>query len=185
MLEHGARCARAADASLYQQCGAKLVETSSAEDRTVQYAPYSYRDDAAVPAFDDARPLVIFDGLCVLCASGVHWMLARDPKGVSQFAVIQSSLPQALYRHYALDAEAFDTFMVLANGKPHVKWAGVIAAGQTLPWPWRGLASVARVVPRLIGDKIYDVVQRNRIAWFGRRDVCVKPSPQTEKRLIA
>ena len=28
--------------------------------------PYSYRADPAVPAFDDSRPLFVFDNVCVL-----------------------------------------------------------------------------------------------------------------------
>ncbi|MBN9247873.1 MAG: DUF393 domain-containing protein, partial [Hyphomicrobium sp.] len=61
------------------------------------FKAYSYRDDPAVPSFDDTRPLIIFDGLCVLCSGGVQWMLDRDPAGRSQFAVIQDPLPKALY----------------------------------------------------------------------------------------
>ena len=87
-------------------------------------AAYSYRDDPAVPAFDDTLPIVIFDGFCVLCTSGVQWMMRRDPSGSSRFAVIQDPLPRALYRHYGLDAETFDTFMVLSDGIAHTRWAG-------------------------------------------------------------
>jgi predicted DCC family thiol-disulfide oxidoreductase YuxK len=137
--------------------------------------PYSYRDDPNVPPFNDAAPLVIFDGLCVLCSSGVQWMLARDPSGRSRFAVIQDPLPQALYRHYGLDSETFDTFMVLSDGVPYTRWAGVLAAARTMRQPWRGLGAVGRVIPSFIGDRVYDWVQRNRLRWFGRRDLCRRP----------
>lgn len=149
-----------------------------------QPMPYSYRDDPAVPAFDDQAPLIIFDGLCVLCSSGVRWMLARDPKGTSRFAAIQQPVPRALYRHYNLDADRFDTFMVLADGVAHLKWAGVVAAGRTLPPPWRGLASIARLVPPVIGDRIYDWVQRNRLRWFGSRTSCLMPTPVDRDRFM-
>ena len=33
---------------------------------------YSYRNDPAVPAFPDERPIVIFDGNCVLCYAFVE-----------------------------------------------------------------------------------------------------------------
>ena len=147
--------------------------------------PFSYRTDPAVPAFDDRAPLIIFDGMCVLCSGGVHWMLARDAGGSSRFAAIQQRVPQALYRHYNLDAAAFDTFMVLADGVPHTKWAGVLAAGRTLPAPWRWLAAIGRVVPNFIGDAFYDWVQRHRIGWFGSRETCLMPGPQTKKRFLA
>ena len=147
-------------------------------------AAHSYRRDATVPAFDDSQPLVIFDGLCVLCSAGVNWMLARDPRGTSRFAAIQQPLPQALYAHYNLDANTFDTFMVLADGVAYTKWAGVLAAGRTLPAPWRQLATVGRLIPNVIGDPLYDLVQRNRIAWFGSRAACLLPDPAQRARFL-
>ncbi len=145
---------------------------------------YSYRNDPAVPAFDDRQPIVIFDGLCVLCSSGVQWMLDRDPNGQSRFAVIQDTLPQALYRHYDLDAAAFDTFMVLSDGLPHTRWAGVLEAARTMPQPWRGLGIAGRVIPNVIGDRIYDWVQRNRLKWFGVREVCRRPGAAEKARFL-
>ncbi len=152
---------------------------------TKAFSPYSYRSDPSVPHFDDRAPLIIFDGLCVLCSSGVQWMLARDPDGTSQFAAIQQPLPRALYRHYELDVDRFDTFLVVANGIAYTRWAGVLAAGRTLPQPWRTLASMARIVPPPIGDWVYDIVQRNRLRWFGSRSVCIAPTPQQQSRFVA
>lgn len=147
--------------------------------------PYSYRGDPDVPRFDDAHPLLIFDGLCVLCSSGVSWMLRRDPGGTTRFAVIQDPVPQALYRHYGLDADTFDTFMVLADGLPKTKWAGVCAAARTLPVPWRWLATIGELIPAALGDRIYDWVQRNRIRWFGSRTACYRsPAADTSRFLV-
>lgn len=146
--------------------------------------PFSYRADPAVPPFDDGEPLIIFDGVCVLCSAGVHWMLARDPNGKSRFAAIQEDIPAALYKHYGLDAVAFDTFMVLADGVPHTKWRGSLAAARTLPRPWCWLGLIGRVVPDFLGNRLYDWVQRNRIKWFGQRDVCLMPSTNHKYRFL-
>ena len=146
--------------------------------------PFSYRADSAVPKFDDSAPLVVFDGLCVLCSTGVQFMLARDPAGQSRFIAIQSPLALTLYRHYGLDAERFDTFMVLTDGVPYLRWAGLLAAARTLPAPWRWLGQIGRVVPGIIGDWIYDLVQRNRIGWFGKRETCLLPDARTKQRLL-
>lgn len=85
---------------------------------------HACRNDSTVPPFDDSKPIVIFDGNCVLCSSGVQWMLARDPDGDATFAAIQEPVPRALYGHFGLDADAFDTFMVLKDGVPHLRWRG-------------------------------------------------------------
>ena len=146
--------------------------------------PYSYRDDPAVPAFDDSSPIVVFDGLCVLCSSGVAWMMRRDPTGTTRFAVIQDPVPRALYRHYGLDADAFDTFMVLSEGVPYTRWSGVLAAARTMPQPWRGLAAAGRLIPDIIGDRLYDWVQRHRLQWFGSRNVCRRPSEAEKARFL-
>ncbi len=148
------------------------------------FPPYSYRADPAVPMFDDSQPLLIFDGLCVLCSSGVQWMLARDPEGTSRFAVIQSPIPRALYAHYGLDADRFDTFMVLSDGVANVKWQGLLAAARSLPAPWRWLGQLGCVVPSLIGDPLYDILQRNRLAWFGSRNACFVPAAAARSRFL-
>ena len=111
-------------------------------------------------------------------------MLRRDPNGTSRFAAIQHDIPQALYKHYGLDAEAFDTFMVLAEGVPHVKWDGALAAARTLPAPWSWLGTLGRLVPDFIGDPLYDWVQRNRLRWFGRRSACLMPSALQASRFL-
>lgn len=151
----------------------------------MKYEPYSYRTDPAVPKFGDDAPLIIFDGVCALCSGGVQWMLARDPHGACRFAAIQETIPRALYAHYGLDADSFDTFMVLRDGKPHIKWAGLLAAARTMPAPWSWLGSAGRIVPKPIGDAIYDFVQRNRIAWFGSLDHCFTPDSDTKRRFLS
>lgn len=145
---------------------------------------FTYRADPSVPPFDDTDPLIIFDGHCVLCSEGVEWMLARDPQGTSRFAAVQDPIPQALYRHYGLDAERFDTFMVLWDGVPYTRWAGVLAAARTMPAPWRWLGQAGRIVPAVIGDRIYDLVQRNRIRWFGGRETCFRPEGAEARRIL-
>ena len=151
----------------------------------MQQVPFSYRADPAVPRFDDSRPIVIFDGLCVLCSTGVQWMIARDPHGTCRFAAIQSPVPRALYAHYGLNAVRFDTFMVLSEGRAYMKWRGLLAAARTMPAPWWWLGEAGRIVPAVIGNIFYDWVQRNRLSWFGKRDVCLAPGEIGANRILA
>jgi len=74
--------------------------------------------------------------------------------------------------------------MVLADGVPYMRWAGVLAAGRTMGQPWRALAGVGRIIPDFAGDQLYDWVQRNRIAWFGRRDSCRRPTALEASRFL-
>ncbi|MFA5949600.1 MAG: DCC1-like thiol-disulfide oxidoreductase family protein [Hyphomicrobium sp.] len=149
------------------------------------HAPHSYRNDPAVPRFDDSRPLIIFDGKCVLCSEGVQWLLARDPDGTTHFAAVQEAIPQAIYRHYGLDAERYDTFMVLRDGRPYTKWAATCAAARTMPAPWRWLGHVGRIIPDVLGNRLYDWIQRNRIRWFGARETCFRGEARHAARFLS
>lgn len=146
--------------------------------------PRSYRRDRDVPDFDDAAPLIIFDGDCALCSAGVQAMVRLGPDSNARFAPIRSRLAAALYRHYGLDPDRFDTFMVLTKGRPFLRWSGVLAAARTLPPPWSWLGSAGRLVPDFVGDRLYDFVQRNRIGWFGRARVCVAADPRLAPRIL-
>jgi predicted DCC family thiol-disulfide oxidoreductase YuxK len=151
---------------------------------TTRTTAYSYRDDPLVPAFDDSAPILIFDGVCVLCSSGVLWMVKRDPKGSTRFAAIQEPVTKAIYRHYGLDADAFDTFMVLKDGVPHIKWRALIEASKTMPAPWKWLGVAGQIVPAFIGDAFYDIVQKNRFSWFGERETCLVPDEAARARFL-
>lgn len=146
---------------------------------------FTYRVDAAVPSFDDSEPLFIFDGMCVLCSSGVQWMLKRDPNGTTRFIAVQSPLARSLYAHYDLSADPFDTFMVLKDGVPYLRYRGWLEAAKTMPAPWRWLGFAGHVVPNVIGDAVYDVVQKNRFNWFGRRETCLVPDAAMAARFVS
>lgn len=145
---------------------------------------YSYRADASVPAFDDTSPLFIFDGFCVLCSSGVKWMLKRDPEGKTRFIAVQAPLARAIYAHYGLDPDEFDTFLVLKDGIPYLRYRAWLEAAKTMPAPWKWLGFAGHIVPAFIGDFFYDNIQRNRFDWFGKRETCLVPDAKAAARFL-
>lgn len=77
---------------------------------------HSYRSDPAVPSFPDDRPLIVFDGVCVLCSGFVRFVLRHDGKNQFRFAAVQSITGDALYRHYGLATTPWDTNLLIAEG---------------------------------------------------------------------
>ena len=140
---------------------------------------HSYRDDAAVPRFDDTQPIVVFDGVCVLCASSIRFILRYDRAARFRFLVAQSPLGQALYRHYGLPAADFDTVLVIDGGRLHTRLDAVAAVLRRLPMPWPLLGFV-----RWLPDRAYDLVAKRRYRWFGRREACLMPSPELRGRFL-
>jgi len=57
-----------------------------------------------------------------------------------------------------------------------------IARGLRFPWP---LFTAFVVVPRFVRDWAYDFIAARRYRWFGRRDVCMIPTPELRSRFIS
>lgn len=144
---------------------------------------FSYAEDPSVPAWDDDAGLIVFDGECVLCSAFARFVFRHDQRGRFRFTMAQSPLGQALYRHYGLDEHDFETNLVIIDGRLHAKMASFARVMATLGWPWRILSAV-RLIPRPIGDWMYDRIARNRYRLFGRYDSCRLPSPELRDRII-
>ena len=84
-------------------------------------APYSYRSDPRVPPFPDDRPIFIFDAYCVLCSRWVELVLRYDRAGRFRLLSAQSALGRALYVHYGLDPENYETNILLIDGVALIK----------------------------------------------------------------
>ena len=143
--------------------------------------PYSFRDDPAVPGFDDTRPLFVFDGVCVLCSTGAAFLMRHDREGRIDLASAQSPLGQALYRHYGLAMD--DTYLFLRAGRAFGKSAGYLELCAELGGGWRLLRALA-IVPAPIRDWIYDRIAANRYRWFGKVEMCALLTEEQRHRLV-
>ena len=160
-----------------------MTLAGSVSQRPAEKVPYSYRSDPGVPPFPDDTALLVFDGVCVLCSATARFILQRDHARRFRFATAQSPLGQALFRHYGLDAQTFETNLVLIEGRAYGKLDTVAVAGTRLGGIWRAM-SLLRVLPRAVADWLYDLVARNRYRLFGRTEACMMPPPEWRERFI-
>ena len=131
-----------------------------------QSKAYSYRDDPAVPAFPDDRPIIVFDGHCALCSGFARFVLRHDRHGRIRLLAAQTPLGQALMRHLDLDPVNFETNVLLEDGRAYIKSDGSLRMFIHLGLPW-SICKVLRLAPRSLLDALYDWVARNRMRWFG------------------
>ena len=125
--------------------------------------------------------MLLFDGVCTLCNGFVRFVIDRDPAGRFQFAPLQSdaarrvlgSAPQPLP----------DSLVLVENGRLFMRSSAALRVARGLRFPWP-LAYVFVAVPRPVRDWMYDAVARNRYRWFGRRDVCMVPTPELRARFL-
>jgi predicted DCC family thiol-disulfide oxidoreductase YuxK len=123
---------------------------------------------------DSPQGLILFDGVCVLCSRGCHFVSKRDRRGYFRFVPIQLAEGRPLADQLGIDPDRPDSFAFVANGQGYVKSEAVLRIARELPrWRWTW---VFHFIPRVIRDAIYDLVARNRYRWFGRRDACILPN---------
>jgi predicted DCC family thiol-disulfide oxidoreductase YuxK len=150
----------------------------------MQHAAYSYRNDPAVPAFPDEWPIVIFDGFCALCSGWAQFALRHDSEGKYRFLAAQSDIGRALYIHYGLDPDDYETNILIEDGVAWFKSEGSIRMIAGLGRPW-SMVTIFRLLPAPIRDRLYEAVARNRLRLFGKREVCYRPDPAHQDRFIA
>lgn len=148
------------------------------------FSAFSYRSDPAIPAFPDDRPIVVFDGACVLCSRMLRFLLKYDPKRRLRFLPAQTPLGAALYAHYGKAPADYETHMLIEDGLAFYKSEAAIRMLTHLGAPW-SLATLGRILPASWRDAFYDLIARNRLRWFGARDVCYRPAPEDAERFLA
>jgi predicted DCC family thiol-disulfide oxidoreductase YuxK len=146
--------------------------------------PFSYRDDPAVPPFADDKPIIIFDGYCALCSGWVAFVLRHDHAGQYRLLSAQSPLGHALYVHYGLNPQDYETNILIADGVATFESESSIRMLEGLGLPWR-FAAAFRILPLAWRDKMYETVARNRLNWFGKRATCYLPDAKFADRFIA
>ncbi len=127
--------------------------------------------------------VVIFDGVCKLCARSVRFILDHEADHTLRFTPLQSPAGMRLMRELGLDPEDARTFVLIADGKAYVKSDAAIQLSRYFRRAWMPLGLI-KIIPRWIRDRVYDVVARNRYRWFGRFDSCMVPTPELRTRFI-
>ncbi|MDQ0465475.1 putative DCC family thiol-disulfide oxidoreductase YuxK [Caulobacter ginsengisoli] len=132
---------------------------------------------------DPLRPdgLMLFDGVCNLCTASVRIASRLDRAGVLRFTPIQSPYGQALARAHGIDPGAPSTFAFFEHGEPRLRSDGALALVGRTSWRWLGFL---KLTPRPVRDAVYDWVAANRYRLFGRKDVCMIPTPELAARFV-
>jgi predicted DCC family thiol-disulfide oxidoreductase YuxK len=131
----------------------------------------------------DSRPVIVFDGVCVLCNGWVRFLLRHERKKRYRFAAMQTESGRALLAANGLDPDDPASFLLVENGKAWRETDAIMHVIASLGGFWK-VAVVARALPRPLRDWLYRVVARNRYRWFGRHDACLLAPAGHEDRFL-
>jgi predicted DCC family thiol-disulfide oxidoreductase YuxK len=146
-------------------------------------ACYAHEADPFYMMAPPSGPVLLFDGVCVLCSGSVRFVLAHERDHEIRFATMQSRTGQALLRLHDLPVTDFDSVVFVVDGRPLERSAAALAVARHLRAPWRWLRAAA-IVPRPLRDRVYDWIARHRYRWFGRRESCMVPDAATRARFL-
>ena len=126
---------------------------------------------------------ILFDGVCNLCNGFVKFVIKRDPKARFRFGALSSETARELLKDAGVHGSIPDSIVLIQDGHVYFRSDAPlrIVRGLTFPWP---LFAVFAVVPRVIRDRVYDFIAAHRYRWFGRRDVCMVPTPEVKDRFL-
>ena len=129
------------------------------------------------------RGTILFDGVCNLCNGFVRFVIARDPAARFRFAALTSAAAADVLRGAGVTAPVPDSMILIEDGRAYLRSDAPLRIARGLRFPWPLLYGLI-VVPRFIRDRVYDVVAARRYRWFGRRDVCMIPTPDLKQRFL-
>jgi predicted DCC family thiol-disulfide oxidoreductase YuxK len=135
-----------------------------------------------------SHPVLLYDGLCGFCNSGVQRILRNDTRKTMLFAALQSNFGKSVLSRHP-DLEGTDSVVLVEPGvqadqeRVFVRSDALLWIARYLGWPWK-LALAAYVIPKAARDYLYDQFARRRYRWFGKLDSCLLPSPQERSRFL-
>jgi predicted DCC family thiol-disulfide oxidoreductase YuxK len=127
-------------------------------------------------------PVIVFDGICVLCNGWVRFLLKHDREGRYRFAAMQTEAGRALLAGHGLDPDDPASFLLVDGERAWTDSAAIQRVLTGLGGVWR-LAGVIAVVPRAVRDPLYRWIARHRYRWFGTT-ACHVPAEEERARFL-
>lgn len=123
--------------------------------------------------YRDHDNVILFDGVCNMCNTGVDVVLRHDATKQFKFAPLQSETGRALTAKYSCPSD-LSTMVYIEAGKPYITSDAMLRIGRRLHWTF-ALPSkfVLLTVPKPLRDFVYThIIAKNRYYVFGKRDQC-------------
>ena len=129
--------------------------------------------------------VLLFDGVCNLCSSTVQFVIAHDKHDYFKFASQQSDAGKKLMEEHHIAIPEGDplSLVLIEDGKAYERSTGALRIARHLSFPFK-LGWVFILTPRFIRDFVYNVIAKHRYKWFGKKEVCMVPTPELKARFL-
>src|SRR5687767_6364142 len=138
---------------------------------------------AASRADLDEDPLVLYDGVCGLCARSVRWILRHERDHALRFAPLQGVTAAALRVKHPEIPTTLESVVLITNGKAYLRSTAFLHIAKHLRAPWRWIYAF-RWLPGFVLNGPYRIIAATRYRIFGKSDACEIPSPAQRVRFL-
>jgi predicted DCC family thiol-disulfide oxidoreductase YuxK len=129
---------------------------------------------------ENARAVILFDGVCHLCDAFVQFVLEHDVAARFDFAPLQGE-----FAREKLAARPMDSVVLVVGGAVYEADEAVIRILGSLDEPWPKLGAALDKLPRRVVAWGYRLVARHRYRLFGRDEVCRMPRAEWKGRFLS
>mmetsp|Transcript_19356 Transcript_19356/g.58499 ORF Transcript_19356/g.58499 Transcript_19356/m.58499 type:complete len:197 (+) Transcript_19356:222-812(+) len=122
----------------------------------------------------DKRPIILFDGVCNVCNTGVDVALSAQQGGeqMFRFAPLQSEAGRELLQQCGRATDDISSIVLVEPHQHSIKSEAILRIGTKMRAPLGQLAVLGFAVPKFVRDVLYDQVANNRYTVFGKRKDC-------------
>jgi predicted DCC family thiol-disulfide oxidoreductase YuxK len=135
-----------------------------------------------------SHPVLLYDGICVLCNGVVRFLLDHDTHDLFRFVPLESPLGIELLTRFGPQPTQEGVALITSALSPsehlYHRSDAVSQALQLLRSPWRQLGRALQFIPQPLRELGYSIVARLRYRIFGRYDTCPIPPPAQRTRIL-
>lgn len=132
----------------------------------------------------DDHPVIVFDGVCVLCNRWVDVILRHDRANRFRLAAMQGAAGHTLLQTHGLSPDDPASLLLVQAGHVYVDSEAIIRVLRQLDGSWPVLGGALKLLPRFTRDPCYRWLARHRYRLFGKRAQCRVPTPDEACRFL-
>ncbi len=130
------------------------------------------------------KKIILFDGVCNLCDSAVHFVIQHDKKDVFRFVALQSELGQEIIIHIGINPVNIDSVILYEPGIAYYyKSAAALQIAKNLGGFFH-FGTIFKIIPVGISNQLYDYIAKNRYKWYGKKEHCLIPTEELKSKFL-
>ena len=130
------------------------------------------------------KKVILFDGVCNLCNQSVLKIIKYDKRNTFLFTALQSEKGKEILKLLRINSSKVDSIVLYDPGVSYdIKSTAALKIMQDFKGLWR-ISFLFLFIPEYIRNYLYDVIAKNRYQWFGKKEVCMIPTPELKAKFL-